>query len=130
MPGTQIRFETHGKRRFLHPLVYLEEMRMPGANADPDNFQRAVCRKSSRAGNRQNKRPKLNRAQFLAQRRIDILRHLAKKAERQVHLPRIDPSDALNVWIETGEGLLNIAGRIDGDEKAFAHKEPGLESLP
>src|SRR5262249_39703383 len=41
MPRTKLRLNTDGQCGFLHTLVNLEKMRVPFADADPDNFGRA-----------------------------------------------------------------------------------------
>jgi hypothetical protein len=49
MPGTKLRLEPRTKRRLLHSLVNLKQVRMRLTDADPNDFWRALCRKCSYA---------------------------------------------------------------------------------
>src|SRR6266480_1279812 len=66
MPWAQLWLEAGGQRRFLHALVHLKKMRMPGTDADPNDFRRTFRRKCAGARDRQKKRPKLDCAYFCA----------------------------------------------------------------
>jgi len=100
MPGTKLRLDASGERRFLHALVDLEQMRVRLADADPDNFWRSFCGKCSDTNNRQKERAKLNCAEFFVQRKTDIVRHITEETERQVHLSRVDPAHPANLRIK------------------------------
>src|SRR2546421_713493 len=76
MPRTKFRLETSSERGFLHSLVNLKQVWVRLADADPDNFRHAVCRERSDANNRQKEGAELDRAEFFAQRRIDIVWHI------------------------------------------------------
>jgi hypothetical protein len=49
MKRAQIGFETGAEDRFLNALVQLEQMWVPGADANPDNLRPAFGRKRSEA---------------------------------------------------------------------------------
>ena len=55
MKGAQVRFESNGQQSFLDALVQLEQMRMAGADADPDYFRPAFARECSEPGERKEK---------------------------------------------------------------------------
>ena len=101
MPRSELWFEPGSKRGFLHALVNLKQMRMRLPDADPDNFRSALCGKGSDANNRQKEGAELDRAEFFPQRKIDVIRHIAKETERQMHLSRVDPVHPANVRIKT-----------------------------
>ena len=105
MPRTKFRLETSSERGFLHSLVNLKQVRVRLADADPDNFRHAVCRERSDANNRQKEGAELDRAEFFAQRRIDIVWNIIEETERQVHLSWITPAHAANVRIKIGKQL-------------------------
>ena len=105
MPRFKFWFEPGSQRSFLHALVNLEQMRMRLPDADPDNFRRALCGKCPDANNRQKEVAELDRAEFFTQHEIDVVRHIAKETERQVHLSRVDPAHTANVWINTFKQL-------------------------
>src|SRR5437773_3480633 len=60
MPGAKLWLDPSGQSGFLHTLVHLEKMRMPGTDADPNDFRRTFGRKYADARDRQKKRPKLD----------------------------------------------------------------------
>ncbi len=105
MPGAQIRLQPGSERRFLHAFVDLKQMRVCVANADPNDFRSAFCRKCSDIANRQEERAKLDRAELFAQRGIDIVWNIIEETERQVHLSRVSPAHAANVRIKTCKQL-------------------------
>src|SRR5438874_1439325 len=80
-------------------------MRMRLANADPNNFRSAFCGKCSYALDGQKERAKLNGAEFFSQRSIDLIQHIIKETERQVHLSRVSPTHAANVRIKIRKRL-------------------------
>jgi len=100
MPGTKLRLNADRERGFLHALVNLKEMRVRFPDADPDNFWRAFRRECSHSGHRQKECAKLDGAEFLAQRRIDIVWNIIEEAKRQVHLSRLSPPHAANVRVK------------------------------
>jgi len=100
MEWTQIRFEANGEGRLGHALVQLKKVRMPATDTDPDNFWRTLRRESPDASNRQKKSAEMNRAKFFAKFCIDILRHVAKETEREMHLFGGGPPDTANLWIK------------------------------
>ena len=101
MPRFKLWFEPGSERGFLHALVNLEQMWMRLPDADPDNFRSAFCGKGSDANNGQKEGAKLDRAEFFPQRKLDVIRHIAKETERQMHLSRVDPVHPANVRIKT-----------------------------
>jgi len=121
MPRFKLWFEPGSERGFLHALVNLEQMRMRLPDADPDDFRSALCGKASDANNGQKEGAELDRAELFAQRKIDVVRHIVKETERQVHLRRVDPACAANVRIEAGKQLTRCLRQIDRDEEALSH---------
>ena len=105
MPGAQIRLQPGSERRFLHAFVDLKQMRVCVANADPNDFRSAFCRKCSDIANRQEECAKLDCAELFAQRGIDIVWNIIEETERQVHLSWITPAHAANVRIKIGKQL-------------------------
>src|SRR5713101_4029375 len=97
-------------------------MRMPAPDADPNNFRRTFRRKCSYAYDRQKKGAENNRAEFFAQRKIDIFRNVAEEAERQMHLGGFDPPDAANLWIEIDQNLFGGFRQINRNEQPFRHR--------
>ena len=100
MEWTQIRFETNGQGRIGHTLVQLKKVRMPATDADPDNLGWTFWRERPDASDRQKKSAEVNRAEFITKFCIDIFRHVAKEAERKMHLFGGDPPDTANLWIK------------------------------
>ncbi len=100
MEWTQIRFETNGEGRIGHALVQLKKVRMPATDADPDNLGWTFRRERPDASDRQKKSAEVNRAEFITKFCIDIFRHVAKEAERKMHLFGGDPPDTANLWIK------------------------------
>ena len=82
-------------------------MRMSRADADPDNFHHSSRRKCSDSVNRQKKRVKFNRAEFFAQGKIDILRDVGKKTEREMNLIHGTPSNAANSRVKINKKCSN-----------------------
>jgi hypothetical protein len=130
MPGAKLRLEAGSERGFLHALVNLEQMRMRLPDADPDNFRGAFCGKGSDTNNGQKESAELDRAELFPQRKIDVVRHIAKETERQMHLSRLDPAHIANVRINTSKQLTRCIRQIDRDEEGLSHKlnTPGRAS--
>lgn len=105
MPGAQIGFDSGGQCCILHPFVKLKKMWMTFPNANPNDFHVTLGRKCADAFDRQKKSAKFNRAQFFAQRKIDIFRYIGKETERQVHLIAGDPTDAANMGTKIGQNF-------------------------
>ena len=105
MPRSQIGGETDCERRVLDAFVKLKKMRMACANADPDNFRRTFGGKCSDSFDRQKESVKLNRLEFFAQCKIDILRHVGEKPEREMHLIDCGPTNAANTGIKIDQNL-------------------------
>jgi len=100
MEWAQIRFETNGEGRIGHALVQLKKVRMPATDADPDNLGWTFRRERPDASDRQKKSAEVNRAEFITKFCIDIFRHVAKEAEREMHLFGGDPPNTANLWIK------------------------------
>src|SRR4051812_14509184 len=94
-------------------------MRMTRADANPNDFDGSFRRKGSDFFDRQKKRAKLDRLQFFAQGKIDILRHVREKPEGEMDLIARGPVHAANVRIELNQNLANGLRRIDRDEKTL-----------
>ena len=105
MPWSQVGLESDSERCFLNAFVKLKKMRMPWADADPNDLYDALRRKRFDSLNRQKKGAKFNRLQFFAQGKIDILRHVGKKPERQVHLIAGSPMNAANARIKVDQNF-------------------------
>jgi hypothetical protein len=75
-------------------------MRVRFADADPHNFRSAFYGKCSDTSDRQKECAELNCAEFFSQRSIDLVRHIIKKTERQVHLSRVSPAHAADERIK------------------------------
>ena len=113
MPRSQFGLDPNLKRGFLDAFVQLKKVRMRRADADPNDFHATSRWKCSNALDRQKKRAELDRIQFLAQRKIDILGNVGEKAEREMHLIASCPTNAANLRIKTRENLSNRLRRID-----------------
>ena len=105
MPRAQIGFQSNRKRGFLNPFVKLKKMRMTSANTDPNYFGRAFGRKGPDTFDWQEERAKLNRLEFFAQRKIDFLRYVGKKAQGEVHLIACGPTHAANARIKIDQNF-------------------------
>ena len=105
MEWTQIRFEANGEGGLGHALVQLKKVRMPATDTDPDNFWWTFRRERPDASNRQKKSAETNRAKSFAKFCIDILRHVAKETEREMHLFGGGPPDTANLWIKIDKEL-------------------------
>ncbi len=57
----------------MDALVDLEQMRVRLADGDPNNFRSAFCGKRSDAHNRQKECAEVDRAEFFAQRKLDVV---------------------------------------------------------
>ena len=90
-------------------------------DADPDDFRSALCGKRSDANNRQKECAELDRAEFFPQRKIDVVRHIAKETERQMHLSRVDPAHTANVRINICKQLTRWLRQIDRNEETLGH---------
>lgn len=101
MEWTQMQFEANGEGRLGHALVQLKKVRMPATDTNPDNFGWTFRRERPKASYRQEKKSaEMNRAKSFAKFCIDILRHVAKETEREMHLFGGGPPDAANLWIK------------------------------
>ena len=134
MPWPQFRLEPDLERRFLNAFVKLEQVRMPSADADPDDFHNSFRRKCSDGFYRQKEGAKLDRAEFFLKCKFDSLRHVREKTEREMDLIARRPAHALNMRIEIGQDFADGLRRIDRNEKAFhlprLISAPDLASLP
>lgn len=100
MPGPKLRFQSDLERRFLNAFVQLKKMRMALTDANPNNFHVAFGWKSSDSFDWQKKGPELNRVEFFAQGKIDILRNVREKTEGQMDLITRRPTNSVNARIE------------------------------
>jgi hypothetical protein len=105
VPRFKLWFEPGSERSFLDALVNLEQMRMGLPDVDPDNFRSALCGERSDANDGQKEGAELDCAEFFPQRKIDVVRHIAKETERQMHLSRVDPAHTANARINTCKQL-------------------------
>ena len=51
----------------------------------------------------------------------DIVRHIAKETERQMHLSRVDPAHTANVRINICKQLARWLRQIDRNEETLSH---------
>jgi hypothetical protein len=100
MPGSQIGLESDGQCRVLHSLMKLKKMGVTFADADPDDFRRALRWKCSDPLNRQEKSVELDRGQVCAQVMIHPFRCVGKETERKVHLIARGPAHTANTRIK------------------------------
>src|SRR5437879_11804906 len=107
MPGAQIGFDSGGQCCILHPFMKLKKMWMTFPNANPNDFHVTLGRKREDPFDRQKKSAKFNRAQFFAQRKLDIFRHFGKETARQEHLTADEPTNTANRGIKLDQTLSN-----------------------
>jgi len=107
MPWAQFRFDSNGERRFLHAFVKLKKMRMSLPDSHPDNFYMTLGRKSSNALDRKKERAELDCRELFAQSKIDILRDVGEKAEREMNLIAHRPAHTADVRVEMDEKFSN-----------------------
>lgn len=100
MPRPQFRLKPNLKRRVLNAFVKLEQMRMTGTDACPNYFHDSFWRKCSDVFDRQKESAKFDCEELFAQSKIDIPRHVGKKAERKMNLVRRRPAHSVNVRVE------------------------------
>jgi hypothetical protein len=100
MPGAKFRFETDSERGLLHALVNLKQVRVRLIDANPNNFWPTFCRKRSDANNGQKESAKLDHAKFFSQDKIGFIRNFTEETECQMHLRRIGPVHATDMWIK------------------------------
>lgn len=81
MERAQIWFEANGEDRFLDPFMELKEMRMTGADTDPDNFWSAFAGESSKPDERQEEGFPGNGAKFFAKFFPGLSRNASEEAE-------------------------------------------------
>ena len=122
MKWAEFRFQAALKRSVLHALVKLKQMRMAGTYSDPDNFGMTFRWEFSEADKWQKERLELDRAQFFAQAKLDLFRHVIEKPEREMHLVAVDPVDTANARIKINKASARRIGHIDSDKKTFAHE--------
>jgi len=130
IPRTQIGFEPDGERCVLDVFVKLKKMRMAFADADPDYFHHSFRRKCSNSFDGQKKGAKFDRLEFFAQGKIDILRDLGEKTEREMDLVDSGPAHAVNSRVESAQSFSNYGGRIDRNEETFRAHLPRTISWP
>ncbi len=92
MPGAKIRLQPGNERGVLHTFMQLKEMRVRFADTDPNYFWPALGRKNSNPGDREKKWSDSNRGERLAEFRLGIGIHIAKKAQGQMHLLSPEPA--------------------------------------
>jgi len=119
MPWTQVRFECDGEGSFLHAFVELKQVRMTRADTDPDNFRRTFRWKFSKAFDREKERAELDRAEFFAQGKIDIFRHIGEETESEVHLIAGGPPRSGNVRVKIDQYFFDGCREIDRNEEAL-----------
>src|SRR5262249_4550686 len=105
MPRSQIGFESDCERRFLDTLVKLEEVGVPPSGADPDDFNHAFWGKCSDAFDWQEKGAKFDRLESFPQGKIDLVRHVREKAEREMDLITRTPAGSGNSRIKIDQNL-------------------------
>src|SRR5258708_4464052 len=76
MERAQIGLETRGERGFLHAFVQLKQMRMAGADTDPNNFRPTFTGKCSQADDRKEKGFPGDRSQLSHQAFLSFARNV------------------------------------------------------
>ena len=107
MPRPQFRLDPHLERRFLDAFVKLKKMRMTRSHADPNYFHHSFRWKCSDDLDWKKECFEIDCLQFFPQRKIDILRDVWEKSEREMNLIPHCPAHAANVWIEIDEKFSN-----------------------
>jgi hypothetical protein len=64
-----------------------------------------------------------DRAQLFHERLLSFARNTSEEAERQMHLPRLEPAHATQVRIQFGETLPHRFLKLDANEEAFRNHE-------
>jgi hypothetical protein len=119
VPRSQIRFESRAEHGVGDSFVQLEEMRMPRADSDPDDFRSAFCRKSAESGNREEERRKADGEQISAQFFLRLALDVAKKSEREMHLLQGEPAHTAQVRIEPNECESDRFGQVETNEQTL-----------
>jgi len=119
MPGAQVCFRPDGESGFLHALVELKQMRMTRADANPNDFRRTFRWKFAEAFDREKERAELDRAEFFAQGKIDIFRHIGEETESEVHLIAGGPPRSGNVRVKIDQYFFDGCREIDRNEEAL-----------
>lgn len=78
-------------------------MRMSLTYANPDYFHWAFARERSNTFDWQKERAKLDRFEFLAQGKVDILRYIGKESEGKMNLIARSPANTANPRINVDE---------------------------
>jgi hypothetical protein len=74
-------------------------MRMTGPDADPNNFRPAFARKYPKTGERKKKRFPGNASEFCRKGFLNFGGDIAKKGKGEMHLARLEPAYAAQMWI-------------------------------
>ena len=88
-------------------------MRMPLANANPDNLRRTFGRKRSDAFNREKERAELDRIEFFTQLVLGFFPNIRKEAEREMHLIACGPTHTTNARVKIDKYLFDGRRQID-----------------
>src|SRR5689334_17127338 len=113
MERSQVGFEPDGEDCFLDALVQLEQMRMTGADADPDYFRPAFSGERSEADERQEKRFPGNGSEFFRKRFLNFGPDISEKGESEMHLARFEPTDPAQMRIQFREGCGDRFRQLD-----------------
>jgi len=100
VPRSQIGFESHRQSRILDSFVKLIKMGMTFADANPNDFRRALRWKRSDPLNGKKESAKLDRVQVCAQVMIHLFRCVRKETERKMHLIACRPTHTPNLRIK------------------------------
>src|SRR5437764_8247417 len=117
MERAEVGLEPGGECRFLHALVQLEQMRVAGADSDPDDFRPAFARKSSETDQRKKECFPGNGAKFFRECFLNLRRNLTKKSESEMHLARFEPAHTMQMRIQRGETFRDGIRQLDADEE-------------
>src|SRR5204862_3211966 len=91
MECAQIRLEAGGEDGFLDAFMQLEQMRMAGADSDPNDLRPALARKSSETNERKEERFPGDGAEFFRKRFLRFRGNAPEKTQGELHFARLEP---------------------------------------
>ena len=124
VPGPQVRLETCRDGGFLHALMNLKQVRVPGAKTNPDDLGRPLRRERAQLLHRKNEASEFYGAEMRAQFFLGRCGHVRKKTQSQMHLLGAHPAHPRQGGIQLNEETLDARGRIDGHEQALCGHSP------
>ena len=123
MPWPQVGFETDGKRSLLNTFVKLEQVRVTGAESDPQNRWWTLRWKPADAGRRKEKCSEADLREPVPESDNDILGDVGEETEGEMHLFRVDRTHAANLRYEILDSCGKGRREVDRNEQTFAGHE-------